>query len=303
MGTPQFAATILEELAQHYDIVAAYTQPDKVRGRGKKLVPTPVRVQAEELGIPVYTPQILRDADAQAQLRDLKPDMICVAAYGMILPKDVLDIPPFGCINVHASLLPKWRGAAPIERAVLAGDEQAGVCIMRMEEGLDTGDWCVRREIPISGLSSQQVEERLACLGASALLTAIEQISSGEVHWMTQDDSQATYADKIQKGELDLDPTATVDENLKRVLASNDTHPSKACIAGKDVIVQKAAEYNRVPTDMGSITVDRDHLILGCSDGSFEVLELKPAGKSSMPVKAFLQGFRPNPDAMTWSRP
>ena len=139
MGTPAFAATILDDLAEQHDVAAVYTRPDAVRGRGKRLEPSPVKAAAERRGLRVLTPRTLRDEAAQRELASFAPDVICVAAYGAILPKEVLDIPRFGCLNVHASLLPRWRGAAPIERAILAGDEEAGVCIMRMEVGLDTG--------------------------------------------------------------------------------------------------------------------------------------------------------------------
>ena len=302
MGTPQFAATILEELAQQHDVICAFTQPDKVRGRGKRLVPTPVRETAERLGIPVLTPSTLRDDEVQSYLSELDPDIICVAAYGMLLPKEVLDIPRHGCVNVHASLLPKWRGAAPIERAVLAGDEHAGVCIMRMEEGLDTGDWCVRRQIPIRGISSSEVERELAELGASALLVALEQISQGAASWTSQDDAEATYAKKIEKGELDPFPEDTVQLNERRVLASSAAHPAKTRIGDRDVTIEEAATCEAAVPE-GAVSVEGGRLLLGCSDGCLEVLRLKPAGKGSMPASAFLQGFRHGSDGLTWGRP
>ena len=210
MGTPAFAATILREVANQHEVVGVFTQPDKVRGRGKKLMPTPVKLTAEQLGLPVFTPTTLKDVESQALLAGLSPDVACVAAYGMILPQEVLDIPVHGCVNVHASLLPRWRGAAPIERAILEGDESVGVCIMRMEKGLDTGDWCVRREIPAGDMDAAQLSDELAELGAAALLVALQQIEQGSVAWTSQDESAATYANKIEKGELDIDPSLGV---------------------------------------------------------------------------------------------
>ena len=157
MGTPRFAAEILDELAEFHEIAAVYTRPDAVRGRGKALAPSPVKEVAERRGFPVRTPRTLRDAEVLSELAAFAPDVICVAAYGAILPKDVLDLPPFGCLNVHGSLLPRWRGAAPIERAILAGDEEIGVCIMAMEEGLDTGDYCVCRSLPAGSRTAAEL--------------------------------------------------------------------------------------------------------------------------------------------------
>lgn len=303
MGTPRFAAAILAELAQQHEVVAAYTQPDKVRGRGRKPVGTPVRQVAESLGIPVFTPATLKDPSVQSQLASLSPDVACVAAYGAILPAPVLEAPRLGCVNVHASLLPRWRGAAPIERAVLAGDEYAGVCIMRMEEGLDTGDWCVRRKIPISGMSAPEIEDELAGLGASALLCALQQMASGSASWTPQDDSLATYADKVAKGELDLDPGACAEENLRRVLASSPAHPSKAKIAGREATVEQARAAEGADLGPGAVSTGRKRLVLGCRDGALEVLRLKPSGKASMDAKAFLAGLRADGEALAWSRP
>lgn len=302
MGTPAFAATILREVANQHEVVGVFTQPDKVRGRGKKLVPTPVKDAAERLGLPVFTPHTFKDAESQALLSGLAPEVVCVAAYGMILPQEVLDIPSHGCVNVHASLLPRWRGAAPIERAILEGDESVGVCIMRMEKGLDTGDWCVRREIPAGSMDAEQMSDELAELGAAALLVALQQVEQGSVAWTVQDESAATYANKIEKGELDLDPADRVEVNVRRVRASSAAHPSKACLAGRDVIVEKASVVPDVAIPEGRFSTDSGRLLLGCADGAIEVFALKPSGKGSMDAKAFLQGFRPEGDLL-WCRP
>ena len=187
MGTPKLAADILVEIAQQHEVVCVYTRPDAVRGRGAKLEPSSVKAAAERLGIPVRTATSLRDAEEQAHLAELAPDAICVAAYGCILPREVLEIPRYGCLNVHASLLPRWRGAAPIERAILAGDEQTGVCIMRMEEGLDTGPYCVRRATEVEGKSAAELTDELANLGARALLTGLSVVEQGGAEWTFQD--------------------------------------------------------------------------------------------------------------------
>lgn len=290
MGTPEFSATILEELANAFDVVGVYTRPDAVRSRGKKLEPSPVKELAIGLGLPVFTPRTLRDADVQAELSALQPDVICVAAYGAILPKEVLDIPPLGCLNVHASILPRWRGAAPIQHAILAGDEEVGVCIMRMEEGLDTGDYCIVRRVDSKGKDAAFLTDELANLGARALVSALEQAKLGALRWMPQDESLATYAHKIEKGELALDPSDTADANMRRVLASDDAHPARCIIAGKAVRVTSArlADDGQIPEAQASYIAK--HLILGCSDRALEVLALKPDGKRQMEASDFAAG-------------
>lgn len=298
MGTPDFAASILDELKEQHEVIAVYTQPDAVRGRGKKLVPSPVKELAERKGIPVYQPTTLRTHEERERLRELAPDMICVAAYGKILPQEVLDIPEHGCLNVHASLLPKYRGAAPIERAILAGDEQTGVCIMRMEAGMDTGDYCICRSCDIGTMSCTRLTAELAEKGAYALLSAIYAIELGNVHWTQQDESQATYAPKIEKGELNCDPAESATVNLRRVQASSDAHPSKCMIAGKGVtlIAAKALDEEADAADalpgQGAVAFRAKKLYLGCADGPIEITEVKPDGKKEMSAAAFASGVQ-----------
>lgn len=297
MGTPSFAATILDDLAEQHDVVAAYTRADAVRGRGKGLVPSPVKEVAERRGIDVRTPQTLRDLDEVQALASLKPDVICVAAYGMILPKEVLAVPSFGCLNVHASLLPRWRGAAPVERAILAGDEEAGVCVMRMEEGLDTGAYCVSRSLEIGSLTATDLTAELADLGASALLTALVHVERGAARWIDQDESLVTYASKIAKGELDVSPSDKVVSARRKVQASSEAHPSRAMIGGRRVTLGSVAE---VPADeegasgiaAGGVRFAAKRLYLGVSDGAVEVLRVKPDGKQEMDGRAFAAGLQ-----------
>lgn len=299
MGTPDFAATILEDLAQQHEVVAVYTRPDAVRGRGRKLEPSPVKQAAERLGLPVYKPRTLRDEDVQVELASLKPDVICVAAYGALLPKAVLEIPLFGCLNVHASLLPRWRGAAPVERAILAGDEVAGVCIMRMEEGLDTGAYCVCRTARIDGKTAPELTDELANLGSHALLTALVHVQKGAAEWIEQDDSQATYAAKVEKGELDLTPQDTAEVALRKVRASSAAHPARAVLAARPVTVLSLQavedDYGRELASglaAGEIRFASKRLFLGCADGSVELTSLKPDGKQAMDAKAFAAGVQ-----------
>ena len=228
MGTPDFAASILIELKEQHDVVAVYTRADAVRGRGKKLVPSPVKEVALGANIPVFEPRTLRDEAEVERLRALDPDVICVAAYGMILPQAVLDIPKHGCLNVHASLLPKYRGAAPIERAILNGDDEAGVCIMRMEAGLDTGDYCICRSCQIAGMNAERLTGELADKGAYALLSALYDVEHGVQRWVKQAEEDATWAPKIEKGELNLNPAITFAMCRLRACSTLRSAPSRA---------------------------------------------------------------------------
>ena len=299
MGTPDFAATILEELAPHHEVAAVYTRPDAVRGRGKHLEPSPVKRAAERLGLPVLTPRTLRDETVQKELAALAPDAVCVAAYGAILPKAVLDIPRMGCLNVHASLLPRWRGAAPVERAILAGDPVAGVCVMRMEEGLDTGAYCVCRSTDAAGKSAAELTVELADLGAQALLTALVHVQNGAAEWTEQDELLVTYASKVEKGELDPRPADDADAAVRKVLASSEAHPSRAVVAGRSVTLRRLAPVadergRELVAGMrpGEVRFAAKRLFLGVAGGAVEALALKPDGRQDMDAKAFAAGVQ-----------
>ncbi|WP_165045957.1 methionyl-tRNA formyltransferase [Adlercreutzia sp. ZJ138] len=293
MGTPEFSACILESLAAHHDVVGVYTRPDAVRGRGRALIASPVKKVAQELRIPVFTPNSLRSDEAVRELAELQPDIVCVAAYGAILPARILELPRFGCVNVHASLLPRWRGAAPIERAILAGDEQAGVCIMRMEEGLDTGPYCVHRATPVGEKTACELTREMAEFGAQALLEALDLLEQDKVIWKDQGDSGLEYANKVEPGELNLAPTDSAEVALRKVRASSDAHPSKCLIAGKSVRVLIARRVHETPdVSLGQVAFVTKRLYLGCSDGAIEVTELKPDGKKTMEARAFAAGVQ-----------
>lgn len=310
MGTPKLAADILVEIAQQHEVVCVYTRPDAVRGRGAKLEPSSVKAAAERLGVPVRTATSLRDAEEQAHLAELAPDAICVAAYGCILPREVLEIPRYGCLNVHASLLPRWRGAAPIERAILAGDEQTGVCIMRMEEGLDTGPYCVRRATEVEGKSAAELTDELANLGARALLTGLSVVEQGGAEWTFQDDAAATYAEKLAKDELYPDPAEPAAAMVRKVLASSEAHPARAVIAGRSATVERVAlpDDERAAAlcdglEQGAVRFAAKRLFLGTVDGAVEVLSLKPDGKKSMDARAFAAGVQGiKAGGCTWGR-
>ncbi len=311
MGTPEFAANILDELKEHYEVVAVYTQPDRIRGRGKALVASPVKALAVRAGIEVRTPRSLTDVAEVAYLRALAPQVICVAAYGKILPREVLEIPAYACLNVHASLLPRYRGAAPVERAILAGEEQTGVCVMRMEETLDTGPYCVCRFCDIGAMSADRLTAELAEKGARALLSALFAVEHGKAHWTYQDETQATYAPKIEKGELDPAPQELALVNLRRIQASGAIHPSRAVVAGRGVTLLEAKAVTADDTvrvqlgegGPGQVRLRGSRLFLGCADGPIEVMRLKPDGKKEMAAAAFARGIQGiQADDVTWEQ-
>lgn len=290
MGTPEFSVPSLRALDEAFDVVAVVTRPDAVRRRGKELEPSPVKACAEELGLPVIetkrmTPEVVES------LRALEPDVLCVAAFGCILPDAVLDLAPLGCVNVHASLLPRWRGAAPVPRAVLAGDAEVGVSIMEVVPELDAGRYCLVGSVPTEGRTASELLGELSQIGARLLVQAVRAIADGTVEWVEQDESLVTYADKISKAEMCLDPEDTFLANLRRVLASSDTAPARLSVGGKGmrVLAARAAGGNAAP---GTVAIEHGRVTLGCSDGTLELLEVKPDGKRAMTAKEWAAGVQ-----------
>lgn len=222
-GTPDFAADSLKALlGSAHEIIAVYTQPDRPAGRGRKLTPSPVKALALEHGIPVYQPDSLKDAVAQQALADLDADVMVVAAYGLILPQAVLDTPRLGCLNVHASLLPRWRGAAPIQRAIDAGDSESAITIMQMDAGLDTGAMLLTRSTPIDAATTGgELHDRLAQLGGEAIVTALDDLAANRLVPAPQPDDGVTYAHKLSKAEAQLDFTRSAEELARRIRAFN----------------------------------------------------------------------------------
>lgn len=308
MGTADFAVEPLRALATECTIVGVFTRPDSVSRRGNKTHPSPVRELANDLGLGdlVHTPATLRSEESVELVRALNPDVIVVAAYGVLLPKAVLDIPSLGCVNVHGSLLPAWRGAAPIERAILAGDEVTGVCIMQMEEGLDTGATCACASTTVAGKSRDELAHELSLMGAELLVPALEHIASGTATWTPQDGARATYAHKLEKGELDLNPTLTVAQAIRRVNASSAHAPCRMSLAGLDLVVLNvdSAGYelptpDAQPLTPGGVEIRRRGIAIGLADGPLLLTRVKPAGKSAMEASAWGRGARLPKDA-TW---
>lgn len=298
MGTPSFAVPSLDALHGAHDIVAVYTRPDAPKGRGRRLVASPAKEWALQKGIRVEQPPNLRDAASIEVLRALRPDVIVVAAYGVILPPEVIDLPGVVCLNIHASLLPRWRGAAPVQRAILAGDTLTGVSIMRMEAGLDTGPWCLQVPTPVDEKTTDQLTGELAEIGAHALLEALGLIADERCAWTAQDESLVTYAAKVSASDVALAPEIPVVEALRRVRASGHTAPSRARIAGRRVVVVSAS---RSALDVAPARVAHEvWLTLGLADGALQVDTLIPEGRSAMPSEAFVRGARLAADA-TWS--
>ncbi len=296
MGTPEFAVPSLRVLAEEHEVVLCLTRPDAVRGRGKKLVASPVKACAQELGIPVIETSRITD-EVRAALAEAAADIFCVAAYGCILPDDVLTMAPLGIVNVHASLLPRWRGAAPIQRAILAGDELAGVSIMRIGHGVDTGAYCAQASTKVAGKNTSELTDELAELGARLMADTLPALADGTAVWTEQDESLVTHAAKVEKAEMRLNPADTVEENLRRVLSSSDAAPARCVAAGKGVRVLAAAAADDAAA-AGELTAARKRVVLGCADGALEVLEVKPDGKRAMDAAAWAAGL--NGAALTW---
>jgi len=293
-GTPAFAAAALEALlASRHEVVAVYTQPDRPAGRGRKLTPSPVKQTAEAAGLPVYQPADLKQTDTHAELATLEADVMVVVAYGLILPEAVLSIPRLGCLNIHASLLPRWRGAAPIQRAILAGDHDSGITIMQMDAGLDTGDSLNQQRLAIDARdTAASLHDRLAGLGASALLETLEQLAAGSVSATPQDEDAATYADKLSKAEAELDWQQSALLLDRQVRAFNPWPVAQT--HWQDVVLRvwqasPAAEPVPPDTPPGSVLdADADGIRVATGDGVLVIEALQLPGKRRMTAAEFL---------------
>ena len=291
MGTPDFAVPSLVSLVEAgNEIALVVTRPDAVRGRGKKLEPSPVKAKALELGLPVVEANRMTPEVVEA-LQDAQADIFCVAAYGCILPDEVLHMAPLGIVNVHASLLPRWRGAAPIQRAILAGDEVAGVSIMRIGHGVDTGAYCAQASTSVAGKHAEALTMELGELGGKLLADALPSLADGTAVWTEQDEALVTHAAKISKQEMRLNPQMAALDCVRHVLASSDTAPARCVIAGKMVRVLDAAPADVSITE-GQVLVKAKRVYLGLSDGSVELLEVKPDGKRAMAASAWAAGLQ-----------
>jgi len=295
-GTPDFSAHHLQTLldAKH-QIVGVYTQPDRPAGRGKKLVASPVKQLALKHELPVYQPQNFKEEADLQQLRELQADVMIVVAYGLLLPKTVLEAPTHGCINVHASLLPRWRGAAPIQRAIAAGDTETGVTIMQMDIGLDTGDMLIKVNCPIEADDTGGLlHDRLLTLGGPALLDALEQIKGGELQPAKQDDDLANYAHKLTKQEAAIDWSRPATE-LDLMIRAFNPFPVAYFSEGKDRVRVWDADviHHATKAEAGTILqADNDGLLVACGVGALLLKQVQLPGKKVLPIKDILNGHR-----------
>jgi methionyl-tRNA formyltransferase len=299
MGTPEFAVPTLRALAEHgHEIAAVYTRAAKPSGRGMKLQPTPVEQEARRLGISVLTPTTLKTAEAQQEFEEHHADAAVVVAYGMILPQAILDTPKLGCFNLHASLLPRWRGAAPINRAIMAGDAESGVMVMKMNAGLDTGDVAMAERIPITdAMTAADLHDALAPLGAGLMARAMGALERGELRLTRQGEVGVTYAAKIEKAEARIDWSKPAQAVLRHVHGLSP-FPGAWCempIEGEvrvKILRCELAGGSGVP---GELLDDR--LTMACKDGAIRILELQRAGKQPMKASDFLRGTPLKPPA------
>jgi methionyl-tRNA formyltransferase len=293
MGTPDFAVPSLRALAQHHSVVGVVTQPDRPAGRGQKLIESPVKQCARGAGLPVIQPGKLREPEAMAQLRAWSPDLIVVAAFGQILKPALLDLPPHGCVNVHASLLPRHRGAAPIAAAILAGDAETGVTIMQMDVGLDTGPMLAQRAEPIRpDDTTASLTERLAHIGAELLIETLPGYLAGALEPQAQDDALATYAPQLKKEDGHLNFTQPAEELERRVRAFTPWPGAFALWEGQSLKLLRAVPIRGSQAAPGLVFQHPHGPAVGCGAGALRLIEIQPAGKKPMLAADFARGAR-----------
>lgn len=293
MGTPDFSVPVLNALlADGHEVACVYSQPPRRAGRGMSERKSPVHAFAEEQGIEVRTPVSLKGSEEQEAFAALETDAAVVVAYGLLLPKAILDAPRHGCFNVHASLLPRWRGAAPIQRAIMAGDEESGVCIMQMDEGLDTGDVCLERRLPITAeMTASDLHDALSELGASAMTDALRELRAGSLSYTPQPEEGVTYAAKIDKAESRIDFTRSAAE-VHNHIRGLSPFPG----AWFELQRQKPERIKVLRSEMtegsgqGGRTLD-DALTVACGSGAVRLLEVQRAGKGAMSAEEFVRGI------------
>jgi methionyl-tRNA formyltransferase len=293
MGTPDFAVpTLLQLVAHGHEIAAVYSRAAKPAGRGMKLQPTPVAREAERLGVPVLTPSTLKTPEALETLQAHQADAAVVVAYGMILPKAILDAPPLGCFNLHGSLLPRWRGAAPINRAIMAGDAESGVMVMKMDVGLDTGDVAMAERIAISdAMTAADLHDALAPLGADLMVRAMGALERGRLQLTKQSEDGVTYAAKIDKAEARIDWNRPARAVLRHIhgLSPFPGAWAEISIEGAPARI-KILRCELVDRSGGAGDLLDDHLTVACGTGAIRILELQRAGKAPMKAEEFLRG-------------
>ena len=292
MGSPEFSLPILEALHNNYGVIGVVTQPDRHAGRGRMLTPPPVKLMAEKLGIPTIQPLSLKDESAMIQLRDWAPDIIVVAAFGQILRKNVLELPKFGCINVHASLLPRWRGASPVQAAIIEGDARTGITIMKMEAGLDSGPIIAQRDVPIRiNTTGGELADQLSYLGAQTLLDVLPSYLCGLTAPVTQDETLVTYANKLDKSQGLLDLSQPAIRLARKVLAFNPWPGAYYKIGEKTLKIHRAHVHDSYDCEIGAHYIVNNFPALGTAESLLVLDVVQPESKKSMPGDVFLLGL------------
>ncbi|MBQ1403768.1 MAG: methionyl-tRNA formyltransferase [Lachnospiraceae bacterium] len=296
MGTPDLAAEVLDTMMRSgCEVSLAVTQPDRPKGRGRGVIKTPVHECADKWGIPVFSPVRVKRPEAVERLREEAPDLIVVAAFGQILSKEILDLPRFGCVNVHASLLPKYRGAAPIQWAVINGEEKSGVTIMQMDEGLDTGDILLQEEIPLeAGETGESLYNKMAKLGGELLVKALPMIEEGTLKPVKQDDEASTYASMLKKEMGCIDWNMPADKIERLVRGLNSWPGAYTFMNGKMLKIWGSAVTDmQAQGEPGTVAgTDKKAIYVNCKDSVLALTEVQYEGKKRMPVQAFLLGAR-----------
>ena len=292
MGTPDFAVPCLQALLDHsYEVCGVFTQPDKPKGRGYTLTPPPVKELALRVQLPVYQPKSMKTGEAAEILRQLAPDLAVVVAFGKILPKEVLEIPPLGCINVHGSLLPKYRGAAPIQRAVLDGEKETGVTTQFLAEGIDTGDVILKESTPIGEEeTSGELFDRLAGMGADLLIKTVSAIENGQVCAQAQQEDQATYAHMLSKEEAQIDWTLPAGQVHNLVRGMNPWPSAYTFLHGKRVKIHSCRVCDDLSGAPGTLIQKNGELFVCCGQGAVRILSLQPENSRRMEGRAYLLG-------------
>jgi methionyl-tRNA formyltransferase len=292
-GTPDFAVPALQKLASRHEVALVLTQPDRPAGRGRKIIKSPVKETAETLEIPVYQPHTLKTEEAIQPLRECNADVMIVVAYGMILPSTVLELPRLGCLNIHASLLPRWRGAAPIQRAIIAGDKETGITIMHMDEGLDTGDMLLTCSTPIDDKeTAQQLHDRLCQMGGEAIIAALDALEAGTLTPVIQDNQHATYAHKLQKTEAAIDWNRDTLTIYNTIRAFNPWPVAQSSLQGEICRIWEAtiAHTSSTAPPGTIIGLSPRGMEVVTGDGVLNILRLQLPGKKAVTIQDFVNG-------------
>ena len=299
MGTPDFAVRPLESLIEsQHEVSLVVTQPDRTKGRGKKVLPTPVKEKALEKGIEVIQPEVVKgNPELLEKLQSIDPDVIVVAAYGRILPKEILELPRYGCVNIHASLLPRWRGASPIQCAILSGDEETGITIMQMEEGLDTGDMLTQKAIKIEGMYLPELTNALSELGGDLIVETLSMLENDSVEPKPQNDEDSTYAGIVRREDGYVDFAIRTAKEIERMIRAYEPWPSAYCYLGDEMVKLKeaiplACDEVKESADCPGVAlrVDDSGLYISTRDGVIQITKLQMPGKKSMDIGSFLRG-------------